>query len=292
MGTFGVGLYDDDTAADLKSSLSILCTIPVTGDRLLDILLRQYDGDVALSDEAGPTFWLVVADQFERRGIHCQTAFERALAAITSGVDLDNLRARGMGARELAKRATLLQEIAIRLQSPRAERKLPKTPKPPECVVQAGEVYAFPTWSGRAVNAWVLDKPSVDIPPDGWGALLILECGRVFDWLPWCAVASLTVDPARPVDMNAVLQSKLLLHLQTKGAALCVPKKSHVQRMQMLRMGELRLDSQRAHEATSKTVSAEAATNMGWSISAAAYGANFGEKLPQGATVASLLATV
>ena len=121
--------------------------------------------------------------------------------------------------------------------------------------------------------------------------MLIPECGRAFEWLPWCAVASLTVDPARPVDMNDVLQSTLILHLQTKGAALCVPKKTHVQRMQMQRIGELTLDRQRAHEAISKTCDAEAAIHMGWSISAAAFGANFAEPLPRGATVASLLAT-
>ena len=59
MGTWGTGLYQDDGAKDLKNTIALLAKVPVSGDRLLEILLGSYKDGVKLTDDGGPTFWLV-----------------------------------------------------------------------------------------------------------------------------------------------------------------------------------------------------------------------------------------
>jgi len=62
MGSWGIGLYQDDSAADVRDMISLLAKLPVSGDRLLEIILDNYQDNVGLNEDGGPTFWLVVAD--------------------------------------------------------------------------------------------------------------------------------------------------------------------------------------------------------------------------------------
>jgi len=291
MGAWGAGLYDDDSTADLKQSISLLAKIPATGERLLEILLKQQGGDVELSEEGGPAFWLAVADQFERRGIECALAFDRALTAIDSGLDLQDLEGRGLDQRGLKKREKILSELSLRLRSPRPARSLPQKPRLPDCVLHVGQVYAFPTMAGQAMSPWFIQRDEAGFVPDGWGALLIVDQGRAFDWLPWCAIASLTVDPNRMPTLEDALQSQLLFHSQTKGATLCIPKRSHVQLMNMQLLGQLTLDPDKARQAVSKWCSVEQAIQFDWSVSTPAFSSNCRYNLPRGPKVVSLLAT-
>ena len=157
MGTWGAALYDDDSASDLRDTLALLCKVPVPGDRLLELLKELY-GDCDPTDEDGALFWLVTADQFERRGIECVEAASTALSIIEGGGDL--LRAREKGADEafLEKRTVVLQDLAKRLRSPRRFR--PRVPprNPPPLVVATGEVYAFRTMKNATWHPYWLPK--------------------------------------------------------------------------------------------------------------------------------------
>jgi hypothetical protein len=87
MGTWGAALYDDDTASDLRNALAVVCKVPADGDRLLELLAEMYpQRDPA--DDDGALFWLVTADQFERRGIACAAVTATALSIIEQGTDL------------------------------------------------------------------------------------------------------------------------------------------------------------------------------------------------------------
>jgi len=103
MGSWGLGLYQDDSAADLRSMIATLANLPATGDRILEIILDTWKEAVGLDADGGPTFWLVIADQFERRGIACSKVYEQALSAIDTGADLRDLEARGAEQRDLKK---------------------------------------------------------------------------------------------------------------------------------------------------------------------------------------------
>jgi hypothetical protein len=263
MGTWGTGLYSDDTAADLKNSIALLTQLPVGGDRLLEILIETYAGSVELTDDGGPAFWLVVADQFERKGIRSARVTQQARAAIKSGADLRDLEARGMPAKDLKKRAIILAELDRRLQSPRAEKARPKATKPPDFVVDLGEVYAFPTMRRQAFNAWYASWEQAKFVPDGWGAMIVLGRGRVFDWLPWCAVAALTVDPSREPSLDDAARARLC---REDGAAICVPRRTHLNKMKMRLLGQLEIDPAKAAAAISTEHTPQYAVTAGWSF--------------------------
>src|SRR5690349_20399353 len=103
MGTWGAKLYDDDFASDLKNTLALLCKVPAKGDQLLEHL-RQMFGEPDPSDDNGLLFWLVTADQFERRGIQCKKVTQTALSIIKKGTDLSNAKKRGADEIYLRKR--------------------------------------------------------------------------------------------------------------------------------------------------------------------------------------------
>lgn len=287
MGSWGTGLYQDDFASDLKNTIALVSKVPADGDRLLAIL-RELHADADLDGDDGPTFWLVVADQFERKGVVSRTVSERALAVIDDDQDLDRLRDLGLDARGLAARRKVLEELASRLRAPRPSRPVPKAGKPPAMVVAPGEIYAFPTMKGKAVNAWFDSWEAAGFVPDGWGALVVVETGRAFDWLPWCAVASLSVDAQKEPTLKDALGARLLTHPQTDGAARCVPKAAHLTRMRATRLGTVALDPAVAAAAVSRW-SVKSAIGCGWSIASAAFASTM-PSLPMGVPLRELLA--
>jgi hypothetical protein len=287
MGAWGEGLYDDDFAADLKSNIALIAKVPKSGEALLDILLGIH-GKLDPDELDHSTFSLVVADQFERRGIACPRAFETALAVLNAGTNLQQLKELDMEQRSLDKRAVVLAELATRLRNPRPTRPRSTPKNPPAFVVAVGEVYIYPTMKGMAVNAWMSSWQQVSFVPNGWGAFIVLDVGRAYGWLPWCAIAALSTDASQPATMDAVLHSQLMLHPQTRGAARCVPKKSHLALMQAQRIGQLILDPSTAKASVSKW-SVNQAIECGWSVCSASFSANINSTLPRGLTVSELL---
>ncbi len=287
MGAWGEGLYDDDFAADLKSSIALIAKVPKSGDALLDILLGM-NPELDNEDIDHSTFWLVVADQFERRGITCPKVFDTALALLDAGTNLAQLEALEIDPRGLKKRALLLDALAERLRNPRPARPRTAAKKPPAYVVTRGEVYIYPTMNGSAVNAWMSSWQQAGFVPNGWGACLVLEVGRAYDWLQWCAIAALSTDANLPATLDDILQSELMLHPQTMGAARCVPKKSHLAMMQAQCIGTVDLDPAKVQPWISKW-SIDHAVGYEWSIGSASFSANIKSSLPRGPKVNTLL---
>lgn len=287
MGAWGEGLYDDDFAADLKNSIALIAKVPKSGEALLEILLSMHP-ELDAEDVDHSTFWLIVADQFERRGIECPKAAETALALLDAGTNLTHLEALGMDPRGLKKRGLLLDALASRLHSPRPTRPRTAAKKPPAYVVMRGEVYVYPTMNGSAVNTWMSSWQQANFVPNGWGALLVLEIGRAYDWLQWCAIAALSTDAHQPATMEDVLRSELMLHPQTMGAARCVPKKSHLAMMQAHCIGTLDLDPVKVQPYLSKW-SVDHAVGYEWSICSASFSVNIKSSLPRGPQVNALL---
>src|SRR5689334_3726173 len=97
MGEWGAGLYSGDFAADLRSAVSAVARLPLEPDELVRALI---DTEPAAANHAGDpdhtTFWLILADQFARRGIVSKPAHERALAILESGADLAMRQKLGM----------------------------------------------------------------------------------------------------------------------------------------------------------------------------------------------------
>jgi hypothetical protein len=269
MGSWGIGLYQDDSAADLRSMIAILAKLPADGDRILQIILDTWKEPVGLDDNAGPAFWLVIADQFERRAIASSRVFEQALSAIDTGADLRDLEARGAEPRDLKKRAKLLSELAQRFRRPRPLRSEPKRSTPPSLVVQPGEVYRFPTMADQALNPYLSSWEQGGFKgdgfrPDGWGALLIVGVGRAFDWFPWCAASALTVDPTRAPSLEDAIQARFI-DAQQRGNYF-VPRRTHAKKMRLELLGRLAIDPIKGASALPRDDSPERAVVVGWTF--------------------------
>lgn len=267
MGTWGAGLYDDDEASDLRNTIALLCKVPASGNQLLSHL-KHICGDCDPEADDGALFWLVTADQFERRGVECKEAAAKALAIIASGKDLLSARARGADERFLRKRKVVLEEIAQRLKSPRRSRPRATPRKPPPLVLESGEVYALRTMRGNAWHPYLLESQGA-FEPDGWGALVVLATGRAFEWLPWVALASLTVDARRKATFDEALRGRLIFHPDTEGAGRFVPKPGHVRDMNLERLGTAELDARLVQPHLSKW-SVERAIQYDWTVAYAA----------------------
>lgn len=268
MGTWSASLYDDDQASDLKNTLAVLCKVPVDGDRLLEFL-EEMHGDCDPADEDGALFWLVTADQFERRGIECMKVASMALSVIGSGAFLASAKDAGADEKFLKKRSLVLEELARRLAAPRPFKARKKPGKAPDIILQAGEVYAFPTMKGRAWHPYRLDSEGA-FEPDAWGAMVVLATGRAFEWLPWCALVSLTVDPASKPSLDDATRGRLIPHPQTRGAGRFIPKQAHVRGLGLELLGCIPLDAALVEPQLSKS-SVEMAIQLDWTISYAAF---------------------
>jgi hypothetical protein len=128
------------------------------------------------------------------------------------------------------------------------------------------------------------------LPPfaaNEWGAMVVLASGRAFDWLPWCALASLAVDPTVKPTLADVMGARLITHLQTNGAGIFVPKLAHAKGLGLQLLGSIELDPASVKPTLSKW-GAERAVQMDWTISYAAYSASC-KGLPIGCELASLI---
>jgi len=271
MGAWGEGIYDDDEALDIRDIIRLLSKMPASGDRILQILLSEFQRNENLKDDGCPTFWIVVADQFEKKGIYCPKTFELALKAIETGADIEDLRSRGMDTKGLESRLRLTDKLLHRFKSPRPKNPLSKAHKPiPNCV-KAGQIYTFPTMHGMGFNAWFPNWAKAKFEPDGWGALIIIQVGQVFDWFPYCAYTPLVVCADRKTSFDDVLNSKTLF---SNGVAYCLPQRSHLRKMGMEPLGFLEIESEQADKIIKLSdKSPRRAVICGWSICNGAMGA-------------------
>src|SRR5262249_25162874 len=118
MGTWGTGLYANDTAADLRDDFKDVVRAPWDGERLLAWALERYPGANDPADEDYSSLRLALADLFWLYGIHHPPTMETALRIVAEGSDLAMMRTLGMSERDLKQRARVLGELATKWQMP------------------------------------------------------------------------------------------------------------------------------------------------------------------------------
>jgi hypothetical protein len=91
MGQGGCGLYSGDFALDLRSTITALLPLPFSPDRIAECESEPSAANDA-ADEDHTTFWLVIADQFAKRGVACERVRDEALAIIDTGQDVATMR--------------------------------------------------------------------------------------------------------------------------------------------------------------------------------------------------------
>jgi len=269
MGTWGEGLYDDDEACDVRDTIALLSKMPGDGESILRLMLEQFERDEDLTDDGCPTFWMAVADQFAKRGITCERAFRLGVAAMETGADLADLAARGMDADGLVGRKRVHAKLRERIENPKPHGSRKVSKSPPKCAVATGQIYSFPTMSGTAMNAWFSSWEEARFVPNGWGSLIVLEVGRVFDWFPWAAYTPLVTDPSKEPDFISAIESKTLF---SDGVAFFAPKDSHLKKMGMKLIGCIEVSQHAVDELKKLSRSSpQQAVMCDWSVCSGAF---------------------
>ena len=179
MGAWGAGLYSSDMAAGMRATIKSVLRLPLAEDRLVDILCDCEDRAAKdHHDEDHTTFWLVLADQFERRGVAHAPTREKAMAIIDRGDDLAMMEKRGMKPVDMRKRGAKLAELRVRLAAAPHLSKPRATIKGPEpYTLELGVLYACPVKSSSCINPYYGKKHFEASPwvPDGWRQFVILD---------------------------------------------------------------------------------------------------------------------
>jgi hypothetical protein len=246
MSSWGAGLYEDDEACDLRASVKAVCRLPLEGPALLKVLLEN-EGD------ASPAFWLVVADQFQKKGIDSE-ARERALHILDTGQDLERCARLGMAPPLLEKRRKALLALALELrQGKNGKRTTMRKPQP--LLMQVGEVLTYPVAQGKPLNPYLgAREDNSRWEPDGWAALVIAEAAQLFGYLAWYrpAVAQ-QVWPAVP-SLHQVLG---VTDWRLSHAATC--SSSHFKRLELRKIGQLSLSPDWGQHLNSRMMSGKSA---------------------------------
>ena len=189
MSAWGTGLYSSDMAADMRATVKSVLRLPFDEDRIVDILSKGERGAADNpNDEDHTTFWLVLADQFEKRGVAHASTRGKAIAIIDRGDDLMMMEKLGMKPADLRKRGAKLAELRARLAAAPESSQPRSTIKAPQpFVLEVGVLYACPVKGSNCLTPYLHDNYYLDTPwvPDGWRQFVILDQGRAFDYLAW-----------------------------------------------------------------------------------------------------------
>jgi hypothetical protein len=244
MGAWGTGLYSGDFAQDLKAAVSAVCRLPLAEEELVEAICQsEATAAVDPTDQDHTIFWLVLAEQFEKRGIFSRRVRQTALAIIDDGKDAAAMQALGMKPGDIRRRAAKLAELRARLVAQpevSAGRKTIKAPQP--YVFEQHGVYAYPVSGGNPINPYMptdrFDRASWH--PDGLMLMLVLARGRAFGYLAWyVAVKSAEILPAHP-DRTAVGND---VRWTATIYGTCNP--THFRKLELSEVGVFQLDPER-----------------------------------------------
>jgi len=250
MGVWSTGLYSSDFAFDLRSTIRAVSRLPFEAERLVDILRESEPA--AANQESDPdhtTFWLVVADQFARRGIVSNAARERALSIIDDDRDIAMLAKLGMQPPDLKKRKKVLQEVRARITAPPSRQPRPVLRNPQPYLMDVGDVLIYPTCEGRCINPYVKSKElikrwdpetktSVPWARDGWAAMIIVDRGRAFEFLTWYRPLTWVHATAEKPSMEIMRQDRPW-KFESPGTCSAL----HCKRMELEKIGAVPLDA-------------------------------------------------
>lgn len=189
MGAWGAGLYSNDDAADFVDLVRAVLKLPRPIDELVELL-----GDEAKEAiEHRILSVLIMADQFEKRGIRHPRTYAEAIKVLESGSDIKILQEAEMDEKDVWSRTKSNLKFLDRLRNPRPEKPRKTLTKPQPAVVSAGDYVRFPTQSRGSRNPY-FPPGREDFEPDGWGIFQVHDVGWEFDYLSWIKLVRLKWD--------------------------------------------------------------------------------------------------
>ena len=175
MGAWGVAIFSDDLAADLRADFREMIGDGLTPAEATDLLLVEYAATLEDPDEM-PVFWIALASTQWKLGRLEDRTREMALQVIDNGTDL----ARWDVPKDRVKReAVLAKTRAELLSAPPPAKRIPRTVKESNDW-RVGEMIGFQLLSGK----WTLFRV-IDHHADKGGRFAICELlNWVDDQLP------------------------------------------------------------------------------------------------------------
>lgn len=183
MGAWGSGLYSNDDAADFVDLVRAVLKLPKPVDELVALLNTAAEDDLA--DQT--SFYLILADQFEKKGVKHSSIFTKAVSILEKGTDIEELRNAEVDDQGLKSRAKSDLKLLTRLKNPRSEKPRKTLTKPQKAVVAPGDYVCFPTQQGNGPNPY-FPQEAEGFAQDGWGLVQIHDVGWEFEYLNWVKV--------------------------------------------------------------------------------------------------------
>jgi hypothetical protein len=244
MGVWATGLYSGDFAKDLSSAARAVAQLPLDGERVAELLYSVEPGAANnTSDEDHTTFWLVVADQFAKRGIVCERVRKKALETIDEGEDLAMQQRLGLNAAGLKKRGKMLAELREKIVSATTPAKPRRVLKRPQALVMnTGDVVVYPTARGNTINPYFpsVEKMRPEWIQDGWGAAVIVETGREFDFLARYRPLTIANPMSGKLGFKEVLANEIWV-MRLPGTCSA----SHLRKMRLEKIGSVAVDAKK-----------------------------------------------
>lgn len=210
MGTWGPGLYDNDTASDMRPAIAAVARLPFSAQEVVDLFVARHR-DVAENpaDDDHVAFWLVLADQLHRRGLDAAEVFERARDLAKSGADDRVMASVGMSAADRKKREQHLRELVDRLAQPVTPKKRKTLSAPQRLVMVQGQVgVAEVNRLGELRNPYMREG-RVRFEPAGYTLFAVVATEHVFGFL--AAYAVVVLRGAAPLEARPDLATALSL---------------------------------------------------------------------------------
>ena len=136
MGAWGSGLYQNDTALDVKDEFEKLFNDGKSVQEITDGLTAEFESIMDCADEA-PLFWLALADTQWKFGVLLPDVKENALRWI------DELKSQAADTPDEAKQRKALENLQAKLLSPLPPVKKPKKKRIYKCEWKIGDVFAY-----------------------------------------------------------------------------------------------------------------------------------------------------
>lgn len=152
MGIWGVGIFQDDLAKDLRATWTALYAGLDGPEAATAELVETWRSSLADPD-IGPNLWLALATMMWRYGCLDEPTLARALQIIDGGLDAD--RWAETDARTQAMRTAALAAVRAELTSEQPALKKVRRKKLERTTLQPGQLVRFTRRSGDIVLVWV-----------------------------------------------------------------------------------------------------------------------------------------
>ena len=177
MGAWGGGLYEGDFACDMRDDFKGFLRAPLSDDEFLAKIEEAHGVGHDGEHIDGFDYWLVLADQLERIGLHRPEISQRAIAIIEHGEDIVALERLGAKPKTTEERRKDTAKLLDRLHNPRPAKPRKPLKKPQPLLFEPGDAFIWPTDKGNCFSEFM---PDGRFEQDGWGFAVIKDVGHEY----------------------------------------------------------------------------------------------------------------